>query len=216
LGRLLRENNDRVTFAAVVIAGYLLGSCPWGYWLVRIFRHRDIRASGSGGIGITNVWRSYGPTLGVPLVFLDFGKGYAPAVLALHEVSRTAAVAAGAAAMVGHWRPLFLGFAKGGKMIATGGGAFFAVAPLVAGSGLGIWLATFWLLGYSSVASLATAIFMPIGSWLFGYPRVVIAFAGVALVTVWALHRDNLRRLWRGTEPRASIALVPRLRLLLS
>jgi glycerol-3-phosphate acyltransferase PlsY len=118
--------------------------------------------------------------------------------------------------MVGHWRPVFLGFAKGGKMIATGGGAFFAVAPLVAGSGLAVWLAIFGLLGYSSVASLTTAAYMPIGAWLFRYPRIVLVFAAATLVMVSVLHRKNLQRLWRRTEPRSRIALVPRLRLLLS
>lgn len=202
-----------MSFAAFVALGYLLGSCPWGYWLVKVFRGEDVRRVGSGNIGITNVWRSYGKAFGVPLVFLDFGKGFAPALLALIFVSRTAAIAAGAAAMVGHWRPLFLRFEQGGKMIATGGGAFFAIAPLVAASGLAIWLAVFLLFGYASVASLCTALFMPLGAWAFGYPVSVIAFGGAALVAVAYLHRQNLGRLRRGLEHRSRVAIIPRLRL---
>ena len=69
-----------MTFAAVVVLGYLLGSCPWGYWLVRLIRHEDIRKVGSGNIGATNVWRTYGRWLGVPVVLLDVLKGFVPGV----------------------------------------------------------------------------------------------------------------------------------------
>src|SRR3954468_16025122 len=69
-----------MTFAAVVVLGYLLGSCPWGYWLVRLIRHEDIRKVGSGNIGATNVWRTYGRWLGVPVVLLDMVKGFLPAL----------------------------------------------------------------------------------------------------------------------------------------
>ena len=72
-----------MTFAAVVVLGYLLGSCPWGYWLVRLIRHEDIRKVGSGNIGATNVWRTYGRWLGVPVVLLDMVKGFLPALLGM-------------------------------------------------------------------------------------------------------------------------------------
>src|SRR5437868_9120236 len=146
-----------MTFAAVVVLGYLLGSCPWGYWLVRLFKHEDIRKVGSGNIGATNVWRTYGRWLGVPVVLLDTLKGFVPALLGVLFVSppHLSAICAGAAAMLGHWRPLFLRFAKGGQMVATSGGVFFAVASWVAlTAGLG-WLAMFLLSRYASVAALA-------------------------------------------------------------
>jgi glycerol-3-phosphate acyltransferase PlsY len=200
-------------FVALVVLGYLLGSCPWGYWLVRAFRNEDVRQVGSGNIGISNVWRTYGWTLGLPLVALDFGKGFVPALLGVHYVSTTAGLAAGAAAMIGHARPLFLGFERGGKMIATGGGAMFAVAPLAAATGLVIWLVIFVLLGYASVASLSTAVCFPFLTWTYGYPKVVTAFAAIALVVVLYLHRANVGRLWRGREHRSRIAVLPRLRL---
>ena len=136
-----------MAFAAVVVLGYLLGSCPWGYWLVRLVRHEDIRAVGSGNIGATNVWRTYGRRLGLPVVLLDTLKGFVPALVAILFVSppHLAGICAGAAAMLGHWRPLFLRFAKGGKMVATCGGVFFGVAVYVALTAGAVWLVTFVL-----------------------------------------------------------------------
>jgi glycerol-3-phosphate acyltransferase PlsY len=191
-----------LTFAAIVIAGYLLGSCPWGYWLVRIFRGEDIRAHGSGGIGATNVWRTYGRWLGLTVVVLDVVKGFVPAFVGLHAVSPACGILAGAAAMAGHARPLFLRFEKGGKMVATAGGVVIAVAPWVALVIAPIWLLTFALSRYASLASIVSAIALPIATALLGYPPEVIAFTAVAAVAVVWLHRANLRRLRAGTENR--------------
>jgi glycerol-3-phosphate acyltransferase PlsY len=199
-----------MTVAAIVVAGYLLGSCPWGYWLVRVFRGEDVRAKGSGNIGISNVWRNYGWHLGIPVVLLDFGKGFAPALAGLHEVSALAGVLAGGAAMVGHWRPLYLRFQKSGKMVATAGGVFFAIAPLLAVSGLGVWLSFFFVSGYASIGSLATALFMPPGAWLYGYPKPTIGFSCAAGLAVLALHYGNIRRLFGGTESRSKYGLLGR------
>ena len=76
-----------MAFAGLVLLGYLLGSCPWGYWLVLLVRHEDIRRTGSGNIGATNVWRTYGWKLGLPVVILDTLKGYVPALLGMLYVS---------------------------------------------------------------------------------------------------------------------------------
>jgi glycerol-3-phosphate acyltransferase PlsY len=201
-----------MTTAAIIVAGYLLGSCPWGVWLVRAFRHEDIRKAGSGNIGGTNVWRTYGAKLGVPVLLLDVLKGFVPALLGVIYVSHLVGILAGAAAMAGHWRPLFLGFARGGKTIATAGGVFFAVAPFAAGSALGIWIVLFWVLGYASVASIVAASFLPFGAWAWGYPDEVIGLGAATALTALYLHRANLRRLRAGTENRSGIALIPRLR----
>jgi glycerol-3-phosphate acyltransferase PlsY len=200
-----------LTTAALVLFGYLLGSCPWGYWLVRIFKHEDIRKVGSGNIGGTNVWRIYGPKLGVPVLILDILKGFVPALLGVILVSHFVGILAGAAAMVGHWRPIFLRFQRGGKVIATGGGVFFAVAPLVAATGLVIWAAIFFLTGYASVASMITAAYTPIGSYLFGYPKSVTVFGVLTAGVAVYLHRANLSRLRRHSETQSNIALVRRL-----
>jgi glycerol-3-phosphate acyltransferase PlsY len=188
--------------AAFVAAGYLCGSLTWGYWLVRIFRGEDIRTKGSGNVGATNVWRVYGPRLGLPAVILDTAKGFVPAYAATLVVGHGTGVLAGAAAMVGHWRPIFLGFQRGGKMVATAGGAFLGVAPLVGAVGAGVWLVVFGLTRYASVASMTAAASLPLWAWLFGYPWPVIAFGGAAGLGVVFLHRANIGRLWRREESR--------------
>ncbi len=188
--------------ALFIVIGYVAGSMPWGYWLVRAFKGVDIRTVGSGNIGGTNVWRVYGRRLGVPVVLLDAAKGFVPALLATKLVGHGAGVLAGAAAMLGHWRPLFLRWRRGGKMVATCGGAFFGIAPLVGAIGAGVWLLTFLVLRYASVASMVSAVSMPLWSWLLGYPWPVTAFAGAAAVGVIVLHRANIKRLVRGQESR--------------
>src|SRR5580765_673953 len=104
--------------------------------------------------------------------------------------------------MFGHFRPLFLGFRKGGKMMATAGGAFLGVAPLVGGICACVWLVVFGLTRYASLASIAAALSLPFSSWLLGYPWPVIAFACVAAGGVILLHRANIKRLLHGEEPR--------------
>jgi acyl phosphate:glycerol-3-phosphate acyltransferase len=198
-----------VTEAVLVVAGYLLGSMPWGYWLVRLVKRDDIRQHGSGNVGGTNVWRVYGWRLGLPVVVLDTAKGFAPALVATLVVSHLAGVLAGAAAMLGHWRPLFLRWQRGGKMVATCGGAFLGVAPVVGGIGAGVWIAVFLLLRYASVASMVAAVSLPIVAALLGEPWPVIVFAAGAAVAVVVLHRANIGRLRTGTESRFRFRRAP-------
>lgn len=203
-------------FAAIVVLGYLLGSCPWGYWIPLLVRHEDVREGGSGNVGASNVFRVYGTSLGAPVIFLDFAKGFVPALLGLVLVSPTCGVVAAAAAMVGHWRPLFLRFARGGKMVATGGGALFALAPLAALTGLALWIVMFVAFRYASIASLVVAAFVPFGVWAYGYPTIVVWFGVAAFFVVLFLHRANVARLWKGTENRSTIQIVARLRTIIS
>lgn len=191
--------------AAFVAAGYLCGSLTFGYWLVRIFRGEDVRTKGSGNVGATNVWRVYGPKLGLPAALLDTAKGFAPALAATVAVGHGAGVLAGAAAMLGHARPIFLGFQKGGKMVATAGGAFLGVAPLVGGAGAAVWVIVFALTRYASVASIVGACSLPLWAWAFGYPWPVIAFGAAAGIGVVFLHRANIQRLRRGEESRSTL-----------
>jgi glycerol-3-phosphate acyltransferase PlsY len=195
-----------VGWAVLVAAGYVAGSLPFGYWLIRVCEHEDIRTVGSGNIGASNVWRAYGRRYGLTVALLDVLKGFAPALAGTLLVSRGAGVAAGTAAMLGHWRPLFLGFAKGGKMVATCAGAFLGVAPLVALAGLVVWLLVFATSRYASVASmLATVAVVPFAIAT-GEPVAVDVFAVVAAVAVVVLHRANIRRLLQGTESRFQFA----------
>jgi acyl phosphate:glycerol-3-phosphate acyltransferase len=169
---------------------------------VRALRGEDIRTTGSGNIGATNVWRTYGARLGVPVMFLDTMKGFVPALLATLYVSHLAGVLAGGAAMLGHWRPLFLRFEKGGKAVATCGGAFFGVAPVVGGLGAAVWITVFVLFRYPSVASIVSAISLPVIAFALDEPWPVIAFGSIAALAVILLHRPNISRLRAGTETR--------------
>ena len=125
---------------------------PWGYWLPRLSRGVDIRTLGSGNPGATNVWRTLGFKFGIAVALLDIGKGAAAALLGLWVGGDLVGVLAGVAAMIGHWRPLFLGFARGGKMVATTGGVALAVAPLPALTAAAVWIVVFFLTRYASVA----------------------------------------------------------------
>ncbi|MDX6507077.1 MAG: acyl phosphate:glycerol-3-phosphate acyltransferase [Gaiellaceae bacterium] len=169
---------------------------------MRGLRREDIRAAGSGNIGATNVWRTYGARYGVTVMLADTLKGFVPALLATIYVGHLAGVLAGGAAMLGHWRPLFMGFAKGGKAVATCGGAFLAVAPVVGGVGLAIWIVIFALARYASVASITAALSLPVVAVILGEPWPVIAFAAIASLAVILLHRPNISRLRAGTETR--------------
>jgi acyl phosphate:glycerol-3-phosphate acyltransferase len=191
-----------MTTALLILAGYVLGSMPWGYWLVRLFKGEDIRSQGSGNIGGTNVWRVYGWRLGLPVVLLDTAKGFVPALVATQVESHLAGVLAGGAAMLGHWRPMFLRWQRGGKVVATCGGAFLGVAPVVGGIGAGVWIAVFLLFRYASLASIVAALSLPLAAVLLDEPWPVIVFAAVAALAVVVLHRANIGRLRAGTESR--------------
>jgi glycerol-3-phosphate acyltransferase PlsY len=191
-----------VTAEVLLVFGYLVGSIPSGLVVVRIARGEDIRARGSGNIGASNVWRTYGWTLGVPVALLDVAKGFAPALVGLEVGGDWVGVLAGAAAMLGHARPVYLGFSRGGKMVATAGGVSFALAPLAAAACVVIWIVTFALVRYASVASIVTSLALPFLCLLFGASWPIVGFAAVAAAGVVVLHRGNLRRLLAGTEPR--------------
>jgi glycerol-3-phosphate acyltransferase PlsY len=190
-----------MTTAILVVAGYLAGSLPFGYWVGRA-KGLDVRSVGSGNIGATNVWRALGWRLGLPVVLLDVVKAFVPALLGVLLVDDLTGVLAGAAAMLGHWRPLFLSFARGGKTVAAAGGVFFAVAPLVGLATLLFWIVLFLVTRYASVASIVAAIGTPILAWALGEPWPVIVFAAASSAAVVLLHRANLRRLRAGTENR--------------
>lgn len=169
---------------------------------MRLTRGVDIRTVGSGNIGATNVWRTFGARFGIPVMAADVLKGFVPALLATIYVSHLAGVLAGGAAMLGHWRPLFLRFERGGKVVATCGGAFLGVAPVVGGIGAVVWVVVFVLFRYASVSSIAAALSLPVASVLLGEPWPVDVFACAAAAAVVVLHRGNIARLRAGTETR--------------
>ncbi len=191
-----------MALALLIVAGYLAGSVPVGYWVVRAFKGLDIRALGSGNIGATNVWRAFGRRYGLPVMLLDIIKGFGPALAGTLIEGKLAGVLAGSAAMAGHWRPLFMRFRKGGKVVAATGGTILGVAPLVGGIGAGLWILIFLLFRYASVASMVAALSLPALAVAFGEPWPVIAFTGGAAAAVVVLHKANIRRLVAGTESR--------------
>lgn len=191
-----------MTELAAILGGYVLGSLPFGYWLPRIFRGEDVRGRGSGNVGASNVFRVYGRRLGAAVALLDVAKGFVAALLGLGAGGALVGVLASAAAMLGHARPVFLRFEKGGKMVATAGGATFALAPLAAAVCLGVWVVVFALTRYASLASIATASSLAVLLVALDYPWPIAAFGVGGAIAVILLHRQNIRRLVGGSEHR--------------
>ena len=191
-----------MTDVLAIVGGYLLGSLPFGYWVPLLVRGEDIRTMGSGNVGASNVFRVYGRSLGIPVALLDVAKGFAAALLGLSAGGALIGVLAASAAMLGHARPVFLRFQKGGKMAATAGGATFALAPLVAALCVAIWLLVFALTRYASVATIVTAVGLAVLVVALGFPWPIILFGVSGAVAVIALHHQNIRRLVSGTEHR--------------
>ena len=104
--------------------------------------------------------------------------------------------------MLGHARPVFLGFQKGGKMAATAGGATFALAPLAAVLGVALWLVVFALTRFASVATIATAVALGVLVIVLDYPWPIVLFGVAGAIAVIAMHHQNIRRLAAGTEHR--------------
>ena len=188
--------------ALAVLGGYILGSMPFGYWVPRLVRGEDIRTQGSGNVGASNVFRVYGRSLGIPVALLALAKGFAAAALGLWLGGALIGVLAASAAMVGHARPVFLGFQKGGKMVATAGGATLALAPLAAVVCIAVWLVVFLTTRYASLASIVTALALAILVVVLDYPWPIIAFGIAGAMAVILLHRQNIRRLLGGSEHR--------------
>ena len=187
-----------------VLAGYLLGSIPFGYLLVRTFLGSDVRTTGSGNIGATNVART-SPLLGLITLALDMLKGAAAVMLAraLVPQNRTAAFAAGFAAICGHVFPLWLGF-RGGKGVATAVGAFLLLTPRAILVATAVFLAIAVAFRFVSLASIAAAASLPIFARLLTRNATTCE---LGLITAGSLlvifkHHQNIRRLWTGIEPR--------------
>ena len=188
--------------ALAIVGGYVLGSLPFGYWVPRLVRGEDIRTRGSGNIGASNVFRVYGRSLGVPVALLDVAKGFAAASLGLWAGGALIGVLAASAAMIGHARPVFLQFQKGGKMVATAGGALLALVPLAACFSVAVWLVVFFATRYASLASIVTALALAVFVVAFDYQWPIVVFGVAGATAVITLHHQNIRRLFAGTEHR--------------
>jgi len=190
---------------------YLSGSIPFGYLLVRIFRGEDIRRSGSGNIGATNVSRK-SPALGMATLVLDALKGFVPVAMALSVGRRwvdppyVLAATAAFFAILGHIFPVWLKF-RGGKGVATGVGAFVLLAPKAILAAIGTFLALLMLFRYVSLGSIVAVLLLPLLAWLLrdysDVPLVLLCIAAASLLIV-ARHDENIRRLLAGTESRVA------------
>jgi glycerol-3-phosphate acyltransferase PlsY len=201
-----------VDLIAAAIA-YLLGSIPFGYLLVWLFRKQDIRETGSGNIGATNVLRTGSRWLGVLTLALDVGKGFLAVEIARHLTTGQHAVEAGSIAavfaVVGHVFPVWLR-GKGGKGVATALGVFLALATLPAFCSLTVFILFTLLTRYVSLASMLAAASFPAWVWLgehffrinYGTGAIFIASTILVPAVILVKHRKNLDRLVHGTEYR--------------
>lgn len=192
-----------------LVLAYLFGSIPFGYLLVRIFRKQDIRATGSGNIGATNVARSGAKGLGILTLLLDLLKAFAAVKIAQHLAPgmpgfpSDLAVAAGIAAILGHVFPVWLRF-QGGKGVASALGVFLALAPLAALCALGVFIVFFAIFRYVSLASILAALMLPLFCMLTLPDRSPVFVGGILFIAllVIAKHHANIARLMQGTESR--------------
>jgi glycerol-3-phosphate acyltransferase PlsY len=191
-------------FISIPVA-YLLGSIPFGYLLVKIFRKQDIRATGSGNIGATNVVRSGAKGLGIATLLLDCGKAFVAVSIAEHIVpgNYNLATLAAVAAILGHVFPVWLGF-RGGKGVASALGVFLALSPAAAGCTFAIFLVIFLTTGYVSLASIVGSAFFPVFGLYFVPQRTPIVVAGFLFISILIIikHHENIHRLLSGTENR--------------
>jgi acyl phosphate:glycerol-3-phosphate acyltransferase len=188
----------------VVAGSYLLGSIPFGYLLVRICRGEDVRRSGSGNIGATNVSRT-SPMLGVLTLLLDALKGTAAVwVTKLFAPGYTIMALAALFAVFGHMFPFWLGF-RGGKGVATGLGAFVVIAPGSVLVAAGIFVLVVLIFRYVSLGSIIAVAFFPLLVYemhSYGNMPPALAFMAIASLLIIAKHSQNIRRLLAGTENR--------------
>jgi acyl phosphate:glycerol-3-phosphate acyltransferase len=186
------------------VTGYLLGSIPFGYLLVRAFRGADVRTTGSGNIGATNVART-SPILGLLTLVFDVLKGVAAVGLALTVFpgNRTAAFAAALAAISGHVFPVWLRF-RGGKGVATGVGSFLLLTPKAILLAIAVFVAMMAMFRYVSLASVTAAATLPVFALLLheghSSAQIVLIATGSALIIL--KHRQNIHRLLAGAEPK--------------
>jgi glycerol-3-phosphate acyltransferase PlsY len=199
------------TLFIIAVMSYLLGSIPFGYLLVRIFRGEDVRKSGSGNIGATNVSRK-SPVLGIVTLLFDAVKGSAAVAAAGLLAGRTPGGAlpyeamslAALCAVLGHMFPVWLRF-RGGKGVATGLGSFVVIAPKAVLVAAGIFIAVVAIFRYVSLGSIVAVASFPLlvyGMHEYGNAPMALALMAVTSLLIIVKHHENIRRLLAGTESR--------------
>lgn len=184
-----------------ILIGYLAGSVPFAF-LLASRAGIDIRTVGSGNVGAANVLRTAGPWRGVIVMGLDLSKGaLAVALASLTSSGATLTALAAAAAVVGHIYPVWLRF-HGGKGVAVAAGVFAVLMPVATAAAAILFLIIVVVTRYVSLASIAATVTLPPAAWLTGEPRAAVVAAAATGVLILFRHRDNIRRLWSGTERR--------------
>lgn len=195
---------------AALIAAYLLGSIPFGFLIVKLASGSDIRETGSGGTGATNVTRKAGKGAGVVTLLLDALKGVAAVLVArwLTDETGTSWVVAGAGvlAVIGHCFPVWLKF-KAGKGVATGLGVFLAIVPWAVMAAFIVFAVVVWRTRFISLGSILAAAFVPLWVWamhtwiepIINFAPVMVALVASSAIII-AKHHENIQRLMAGTE----------------
>lgn len=195
----------------ILAIAYLIGSIPFGWIIGRLFFKHDIRKAGSGNIGATNALRSFGTAIGVLVLLLDFGKGFAAAWLAKqvfvpHDFMIPLT---GAMVVIGHIFPLWLDF-KGGKGIATAAGVFTVFMPWLLLIALGVFVVTVAISRYVSLGSIIAALGLLISSIvanaLYGWDFPMLIFIILLVIIVIIKHISNIKRLLSRQEQRISFS----------
>jgi len=187
-------------YAAALVFGYLLGSIPFGLLFTRMAGLGDIRSVGSGNIGATNVLRTGNRWVAFATLIADGGKGAAAVLIARYFAGDAMAVLAGTAAFVGHIFPVWLKF-KGGKGVATFLGLTLALNFWIGLAACATWLATAAVTRISSLSALVAAALAPVYFWIMDH-WLIIPFAIFYAVLIFLRHRDNIRRILAGEEPK--------------
>ena len=196
------------TYITIALLSYLLGSIPFGYLLVKVFKKEDIRESGSGNIGATNVARSGAKGLAIATLILDVFKGTAalllPQFLMPASSHRDGALILGLASLfviLGHCFPVWLKF-KGGKGVATALGAFIILIPLEVLVAVLVFGLVFWFTHYVSLSSIVAALVIPVCGYIDGVSPRILTIVSLCCLIVVAKHHANIGRLIAGTENR--------------
>ena len=195
-------------YYAILFIAYLLGSVPWGLVLTRLFTDIDILREGSGNVGATNVRRLAGNRLGVLTLLGDLLKGAFPVYcVALMGGSMEGSLVAAQApvalvAFGGHLFPAYTRLRNGGKGVATAAGGLLALSPVAFGVTLAVFCLAVWHSRRISVGSLAAAGIMPIAVWVTTRSGWVAIITLVMAILIFIRHKDNIRRIRAGTEPR--------------
>ena len=199
----LNRKHSYIMNILLPIASYLVGAIPFGLLIGRL-AGIDVRSSGSGNIGATNVTRLLGKKFGVFTLVLDCLKGFLPIYLASKVLPpgpwrETLLLLCGILAVVGHMFPVYLGF-KGGKGVATSLGVFLFLSPTAIGISFVVFVTTVALSGFVSAGSLLASGLFPLWLWLLGEPMSAVLTGFIIALLIWFKHHENIGRLIRGEE----------------